>query len=50
MDKTVLSKIKHPPATLRDMVQERMREAIIEGHFKPGDRLVERPLCEQLGV
>ncbi len=27
-----------------------MREAIIEGHFKPGDRLVERPLCEQLGV
>lgn len=50
MDKTVLSKIEHPPATLRDMVQERMREAIIEGHFKPGERLVERPLCEQLGV
>lgn len=36
--------------TLRDMVQERMRDAIIEGHFKPGDRLVERPLCDQLGV
>lgn len=50
MDKAVLSKIEHPPATLRDMVQERMREAIIEGHFKPGERLVERPLCEQLGV
>jgi DNA-binding GntR family transcriptional regulator len=50
MDKAVLPKIKHPPATLRDMVQERMREAIIEGHFKPGERLVERPLCEQLGV
>ncbi|WP_432448106.1 GntR family transcriptional regulator [Aliiroseovarius marinus] len=45
-----LAKISQPPATLRDMVQDRMREAIIEGHFAPGDRLVERPLCEQLGV
>ncbi|MBO9399066.1 GntR family transcriptional regulator [Shimia sp. R9_2] len=50
MSKTKLSPIEQPPATLRDMVQERMREAIIEGHFKPGERLVERPLCEQLGV
>ncbi len=32
------------------MVQERLREAIIEGHFKLGERLIERPLCEQLGV
>jgi len=45
-----LSKIDYPPATLRDMVQDRMREAIIEGVFQPGERLVERPLCEQLGV
>ncbi|MES0828254.1 GntR family transcriptional regulator [Ruegeria sp. SCP11] len=45
-----LTKIDHPPATLRDMVQERMREAIIEGIFQPGQRLVERPLCDQLGV
>jgi len=45
-----LSKIDHPPATLRDMVRERMREAIIEGVFQPGERLVERPLCDQLGV
>ncbi|WP_171173212.1 GntR family transcriptional regulator [Ruegeria sp. HKCCD8929] len=45
-----LTKIEQPPATLRDLVQDRMREAIIEGHFKPGERLVERPLCEQLGV
>ncbi|MCK0126142.1 GntR family transcriptional regulator [Gelidibacter sp. F2691] len=50
MNKPVLSKISQPPATLRDMVQDRMRDAIIEGHFKPGERLVERPLCEQLGV
>lgn len=38
------------PQTLREIVQERLREAIIEGHFKPGERLVERPLCDQLGV
>lgn len=45
-----LSRIEQPPATLRDMVQERLREAIIEGFFQPGQRLVERPLCDQLGV
>ena len=27
-----------------------MRDAIIEGYFKPGERLVERALCDQLGV
>lgn len=32
------------------MTLERMRAAIISGHFKAGERLVERPLCEQLGV
>lgn len=36
--------------TLRDIVLERIRDAIIDGVFKPGDRLVERVLCEQLGV
>ncbi|MES0862847.1 GntR family transcriptional regulator [Ruegeria sp. SCPT10] len=50
MTASKLTKIDHPPATLRDMVQERMREAIIEGAFEPGERLVERPLCDQLGV
>jgi DNA-binding GntR family transcriptional regulator len=45
-----LPKIDRMPQTLRDIVQDRMRTAIIEGHFAPGDRLVERPLCEQLGV
>ena len=47
---TVLRKIEQAPQTLRDIVQARMREAIIDGHFAPGERLVERPLCEQLGV
>lgn len=50
MTSPALSKIQTPPQTLRDIVQDRMRAAIIEGHFKPGERLVERPLCEQLGV
>lgn len=50
MNRPSLNKIEQPPATLRDMVQERMREAIIEGVFHPGQRLVERPLCDQLGV
>ncbi|WP_187430342.1 Pyruvate dehydrogenase complex repressor [Roseobacter fucihabitans] len=50
IEKNTLAKIDRAPQTLRDMVQDRMRTAIIEGHFAPGERLVERPLCEQLGV
>ncbi|UWQ81636.1 GntR family transcriptional regulator (plasmid) [Leisingera sp. S132] len=50
MTSPIMSKINHPPQTLRDIVQERMREAIISGQFAPGERLVERPLCDQLGV
>src|SRR6188472_1659608 len=38
------------PPTLRAMVLERLRRAIISGVFKPGQRLVERTLCDQLGV
>lgn len=50
MTETQLQKITKAPQTLRDIVQDRMREAIIAGHFAPGERLVERPLCDQLGV
>ncbi|MEB8386905.1 GntR family transcriptional regulator [Rhodobacteraceae bacterium KMM 6894] len=49
-EKNALQKIDSVPQTLRDIVQERMRNAIIEGHFAPGERLIERPLCDQLGV
>ena len=38
------------PASLRKRVVESLREAIIAGHFLPGARLVERELCELLGV
>ncbi|QCI69431.1 GntR family transcriptional regulator [Phreatobacter stygius] len=37
-------------ATLRLLVEERIRSAIASGHFKPGQRLIERELCEQIGV
>ncbi len=43
-------RITDMPPTLRDMVQDRMRAAIIAGRFASGERLVERTLCEQLGV
>ncbi|PDT50123.1 GntR family transcriptional regulator [Sinorhizobium fredii] len=37
-------------ATLRAKVEETLRQAIAAGRFKPGQRLVERELCEKLGV
>jgi DNA-binding GntR family transcriptional regulator len=43
-------RIEQAPKTLREMALERMRTAIMEFHFKPGQRLIERDLCEQLGV
>lgn len=43
-------RIEKPPRTLREIALERMRVAIVEFHFKPGQRLIERDLCEQLGV
>lgn len=36
--------------TLRELTLEKLRDAILGRHFQPGDRLVERTLCEQLGV
>lgn len=36
--------------TLRQLTLEKVREAILRFHFMPGDRLVERELCKQLGV
>jgi GntR family transcriptional regulator, trigonelline degradation regulator len=43
-------RIAHPPTTLRALAIEKLRGAIISGHFSGGDRLVERALCDQLGV
>src|SRR5690606_34014365 len=38
------------PRTLREIAVERLRGAIIAGRFASGARLVERTLCDQLGV
>ena len=35
---------------LRELVFENIREAIINGHLKPGERLMEIQLAEELGV
>src|SRR3954470_24779969 len=43
-------KVDRTAKTLRELSLENMRAAILGGHFKPGERLVERSLCEQLGV
>ena len=36
--------------TVRSMVAQKLREAIMSGTLKPGQRLVERELCEIMGV
>ena len=36
--------------TLRELAVERLRDAILDFQFRPGERLVERSLCERLGV
>jgi len=38
------------PKTVQQQIVEKLRGAIIEGVFKPGDRLIEADLCEMLGV
>lgn len=43
-------KIEQVPQTLREIAVERLRGAIIAGRFASGARLVERTLCDQLGV
>lgn len=48
MDKTVLALQK--PDTLRHQVEKHLREAIMSGNLAPGQRLVERELCEAMGI
>lgn len=42
-------RISHAPS-LREQVADKLREAIVSGLFPAGMRLVERELCERLGV
>lgn len=43
-------RIDHQVTTLRTLAVDRLRQAIVTGRFAGGDRLVERSLCDQLGV
>ena len=43
-------KVERNIPTLRELSLEKMREAILRLQFQPGERLVERELCERLGV
>ena len=43
-------RITFPATSLRGLVVAQLRKAIISGHFASGARLVERSLCNQLGV
>jgi DNA-binding GntR family transcriptional regulator len=43
-------RVERPAKTLRELALEKVRDAIVDGYFKPGERLVERDLCGQLGV
>ena len=42
---TIDLQIPRQAATLRLLVEDKIRSAIAAGHFKPGQRLVERELC-----
>jgi GntR family transcriptional regulator, trigonelline degradation regulator len=43
-------KVERISSTLRERTLEKMRDAFSTLHFKPGQRLVERDLCDQLAV
>ncbi|MFT3987633.1 GntR family transcriptional regulator [Aestuariivirga sp.] len=43
-------RISEPPRTLRELALEKMRAAILDLHFPPGTRLVERDVGQKLGV
>ena len=45
----MLEKVEKPK-TLKDTALEQLRLAIMIGQLAPGQRLVERTICEQLGV
>ena len=48
---TQLHKVQiEKPKSLSKVVAEEIKEAILKGVFKPGDKLVETTLTESLGV
>ena len=49
-DRADALRIDRNTKTLKERALENLREAIANFHFAPGERLVERKLCEDLGV
>ena len=43
-------KINRNTKTLRQLGYDKIRQAILESKFKPGERLIERVLCDELGI
>jgi GntR family transcriptional regulator, trigonelline degradation regulator len=43
-------RVERNAKTLRELTLEKMRDGILDFRLKPGERLVERTLCERLGV
>jgi len=43
-------RVERSAKTLRGLTLEKMRDAILDFRLRPGERLVERTLCERLGV
>lgn len=42
--------VSKSPAPVRSQAIQNLRKAIVEGWFKPGQRLIERELCQLMGV
>lgn len=49
-DSTPSLLIVSTPVLVREQAFDRLRDAIINGQFPPGTRLIERELCEAMGV
>lgn len=50
LNRAALVPLKLDPAPLRRKITAALRRAIETGELKPGERLVEKDLCEELGV
>jgi len=42
--------VSKSPAPVRNQTIQNLRKAIVDGWFKPGQRLIERELCQLMGV
>lgn len=43
-------KVDRSIKTLRELTLDKVRDAILNQYYKPGQRLIERSMCEELGV